>query len=442
MADNPRCALFLNMGGGKSVATLTTVAAADLLDENPVLVLAPRRVAVSTWPEEARKWDHLSHLSVSTAVGTAAERKAALMRDADVYTANYDTLPQLVDFYGNAWPFRTVVADECTRLKNFRLSQGGKRTAALAKVAHVHVKRWINLTGTPASNGYKDLWGPTWFLDRGHRLGRSYDSYMARWFRQLPGENRRGVELMPYSENEINERIKDICITIDPRDYGLDLAEPINTTVEVELPPKARAHYREMEKHFFTELGEHEIEAVHAGAKSQKLLQFTAGAVYTNAERTAWEVVHNEKIEALASIVEEANGAPILVAYQHRSDLPRLLKAFPGSRELDNRKATEDAWNRGEIPMLLAHPQSAGHGLNLQHGGNIIVYFSLNWSLENHEQILERLGPLRQMQSGYDRPVYQYFIVAKNTIDEDVLERHASKRSVQDILLEAMKRRK
>jgi SNF2 family DNA or RNA helicase len=429
------------MGGGKSVTTLTTVAAADLLDEAPVMVLAPRRVALGTWPDEARKWDHLKHLEISAAIGTVEQRKRALHKSAMIYTCNYDNLPWLVDFYGKDWPFRTVVADELTRLKNFRLRQGGSRARALGTVAHNNVERFIGLTGTPAANGYKDLWGQIWFLDRGHRLGRSYDSYMARWFRQLPGENRRGVELMPYSENEINERIKDICITIDPRDYGLDLAEPINTTVEVDLPPKARAHYRQMEKHFFTELGEHEIEAVHAGAKSQKLLQFTAGAVYTNPERTAWEVVHDEKIEALRSIVEEANGAPILVAYQHRSDLPRLLKAFPGSCELDNRKATEDAWNRGEIPMLLAHPQSAGHGLNLQHGGNIIVYFSLNWSLENHEQILERLGPLRQMQSGYDRPVYQYFIIAKNTIDEDVLERHASKRSVQSILLEAMKRR-
>lgn len=441
MARHPRCGIFAAMGAGKTSGTLTTVAAADLLDEAPVLVLAPRRVALGTWPDEARKWDHLKHLGISAAIGTAEQRKKALHKSAMVYTCNYDNLPWLVDFYGKDWPFRTVVADELTRLKNFRLRQGGSRARALGTVAHSKVERFIGLTGTPAANGYKDLWGQIWFLDRGHRLGRSYDSYVQRWFRQLPGENRRGIELMPYSENEINARIADICITIDPRDYGLDLAEPINTTVEVELPPKARAHYRQMEKHFFTELGEHEIEAVHAGAKSQKLLQFTAGAVYTNPERTAWEVVHDEKIEALRSIVEEANGAPILVAYQHRSDLPRLLKAFPGSRELDNRKATEDAWNRGEIPMLLAHPQSAGHGLNLQHGGNIIVYFSLNWSLENHEQILERLGPLRQMQSGYDRPVYQYFIIAKNTIDEDVLERHASKRSIQSILLEAMKRR-
>lgn len=442
MAQRQRCAVFAAMGSGKTSGTLTTVAAADLLDEAPVLVLAPKRVAVGTWPDEVRKWDHLKHLDISVAVGTVEQRKAALAKSASVYTCNYDNLPWLVKHCGSAWPFRTVVADELTRLKNFRLRQGGERARALATVAHDKVERFIGLTGTPAANGYKDLWGQLWLVDRGHRLGRTYDAYTQRWFRQLPGAFNRGIELMPHAEAEINARIKDICITIDPRDYGLDLAEPINTVVEVELPARVRAHYREMERHFFTEIGEHEIEAVHAGAKSQKLLQFTAGAVYTDAERTRWEVVHDEKIEALRSIVEEASGAPVLVAYQHRSDLPRLLKAFPGARELDDKKATEDAWNRGEIPMLLAHPQSAGHGLNLQHGGNIIAYFSLNWSLENHQQILERIGPLRQMQSGYDRPVYQYFIIAKNTIDEDVLERHASKRSVQDVLLEAMKRRR
>lgn len=442
MAQRQRCAVFAAMGAGKTSGTLTTVAAADLLDEAPVLVLAPKRVAVGTWPDEVRKWDHLKHMDISVAVGTVEQRKAALRKSASVYTCNYDNLPWLVKHCGSAWPFRTVVADELTRLKNFRLRQGGERARALATVAHDKVERFIGLTGTPAANGYKDLWGQLWFVDRGHRLGRTYDAYTQRWFRQLPGAFNRGIELMPHAEAEINARIKDICITIDPRDYGLDLAEPINTVVEVELPARVRAHYREMERHFFTEIGEHEIEAVHAGAKSQKLLQFTAGAVYTDPERTRWEVVHDEKIEALRSIVEEASGAPVLVAYQHRSDLPRLLKAFPGARELDDKKATEDAWNRGEIPMLLAHPQSAGHGLNLQHGGNIIAYFSLNWSLENHQQILERIGPLRQMQSGYDRPVYQYFIIAKNTIDEDVLERHASKRSIQDVLLEAMKRRR
>lgn len=441
LAEHPRCALYLNMGGGKSATVLTTVAAADLMDESPVLVLAPKRVAKSTWPDEVRKWNHLSHLSVSVAVGTAEERKRALMRDADIYTANYDIVPDLVDFYGDAWPFRTVVADECTRLKSFRLRQGGKRAAALAKIAHTKVSRWINLTGTPAPNGYLDLWGSTWFLDRGHRLGRTFDAYRSRWFKPPLGQFGAWT-LMPHAEAEINARIKDICITIDPRDYGLDLAEPINTVVEVELPARVRAHYKEMERHFFTEIGEHEIEAVHAGAKSQKLLQFTAGAVYTDAERTRWEVVHDEKIEALRSIVEEASGAPVLVSYYFKSDLERLKKAFKDHRDIGTPEGLRSAL-RGEGQVWLGHPMSIGHGVDgLQQHCNIMADFSMGWGLEPHQQILERIGPLRQMQAGLERPVYRYSIIAKNTIDEDVLERHASKRSIQDILLEAMKRRR
>lgn len=442
MAQRQRCAVFAAMGSGKTSGTLTTVAAADLLDEAPVLVLAPKRVAVGTWPDEVRKWDHLKHMDISVAVGTVEQRKAALRKSASVYTCNYDNLPWLVKHCGSAWPFRTVVADELTRLKNFRLRQGGERARALATVAHDKVERFIGLTGTPAANGYKDLWGQLWFVDRGHRLGRTYDAYTQRWFRQLPGAFNRGIELMPHAEAEINARIKDICITIDPRDYGLDLAEPINTVVEVELPARVRAHYKEMERHFFTEIGEHEIEAVHAGAKSQKLLQFTAGAVYTDPERTRWEVVHDEKIEALRSIVEEASGAPVLVSYYFKSDLERLKKAFKDHRDIGTPEGLRSAL-RGEGQVWLGHPMSIGHGVDgLQQHCNIMADFSMGWGLEPHQQILERIGPLRQMQAGLERPVYRYSIIAKNTIDEDVLERHASKRSIQDVLLEAMKRRR
>ena len=442
MAQRQRCAVFAAMGSGKTSGTLTTVAAADLLDEAPVLVLAPKRVAVGTWPDEVRKWDHLKHMDISVAVGTVEQRKAALRKSASVYTCNYDNLPWLVKHCGSAWPFRTVVADELTRLKNFRLRQGGERARALATVAHDKVERFIGLTGTPAANGYKDLWGQIWFCDRGHRLGRTYNAYTQRWFRQLPGAFNRGIELMPHAEAEINARIKDICITIDPRDYGLDLAEPINTVVEVELPARVRAHYKEMERHFFTEIGEHEIEAVHAGAKSQKLLQFTAGAVYTDPERTRWEVVHDEKIEALRSIVEEASGAPVLVSYYFKSDLERLKKAFKDHRDIGTPEGLRSAL-RGEGQVWLGHPMSIGHGVDgLQQHCNIMADFSMGWGLEPHQQILERIGPLRQMQAGLERPVYRYSIIAKNTIDEDVLERHASKRSIQDVLLEAMKRRR
>lgn len=439
MAQHDRCAIFAAMGSGKTSATLTAEQSADLLDRGPVLILAPKRVASYVWSDEFAKWDHLAGLTCSTIVGDADRRRRALKTDAHFYTTNYDNLPWLIDHLGDDWPFKSVVADELTRLKGFRLQQGGKRTRELAKVAFSKIERFIGLTGTPAPNGYKDLWGQMWFVDGGQRLGRSYSAFTERWFRRVGNGFGYGLELMPHSETEINARLADICITIDPRDYGVDIAEPIVTKVEVELPARVRAYYRQMERHFFAEIGEHEIEAAHAGAKSLKLLQLAAGAVYTG-QGEEFEVVHDEKIEALRSIIEEANGMPVLVSYQFKSDLARLLKAFPEGRALDDKKSTENAWNKGEIPLLFAHPASAGHGLSLQHGGNILADFSTGWDMELDDQILERLGPMRQMQSGYDRPVYRYRIVARDTLDEDVLLRHASKRSVQDILLEAMKR--
>lgn len=440
MAQHDRCGVFAAMGSGKTVATLDAEQSADLLDRGPVLILAPKRVAVNTWPDNLERWDHLAGLTCSVIVGSAAERAAALKVDANFYTCNYDNLPWLVERLGRDWPFKSVVADELTRLKGHRLRQGGKRTAALARVAFSHVERFIGLTGTPAPNGYKDLWGQLWFLDKGQRLGRSFDAYIERWFRRTSNGFGFDTELMPGSKEQIDAAIRDICITIDPRDYGLKLDEPIVTKVEIELPSRVRAQYRQMERHFFAEIGAHEIEAAHAGAKSLKLLQFAAGAVYTDL-RGSYEIVHDEKIDALRSIVEEANGMPVLVAYQFQSDLARLLKAFPAGRHLDAKKSTITDWNAGRIPVLFAHAASAGHGLDLQDGGNILAYFNSGWDLELDDQILERLGPLRQMQAGHDRPVYVYRIVAKDTIDEDVLLRHATKRSVQDLLLEAMKRR-
>lgn len=443
-AEHDRCALFASMGSGKTGAVLTSEQSADLLDRGPVLVLAPKRVAKSTWPGEMEKWDHLRGLTMSAIVGTAQQRRDALKAEALFYTCNYDNLPWLVEQVGiDDWPFKTVILDELTRVKNHRIRGGGSRAKALSRVIHGKTERVIGLTGTPAPNGYKDLWGQIWMLDKGERLGRTYEAYIDRWFRRKPNDSGYGssIELMPYSEQEINARIADICRTIDPRDYGVKIDEPIDTRIEIELPFTARRHYREMEKKFFTELAGHEIEAANAGVKSMKLLQFASGAVYTSPGSHDYEVVHDAKIDALGSILEEANGMPVLLAYHFDSDVARIKKAFPFARVLDDRRSTEDDWNEGRIPLLLAHPASAGHGLNLQYGGNIIVYFSHWWDLETHEQILERIGPMRQMQAGLDRPVYRYFIVAKDTVDEDVLLRHASKRSVQSILLEAMKKR-
>lgn len=451
-----RCNVWARMGSGKTGATLVALDALTLTaDPFPALVLAPLRVARSTWPKEVAKWSQTKHLRVAAATESESQRSHLVhARHADIVTINYDKLPWLVEHLGALWPFRTVIADESTRLKSFRLKQGGVRAQALGKVAHKRVRRWVNLTGTPSPNGLRDLWGQQWFIDEGRRLGRSFEAFENRWFAykrasDINAKNKHEVEMvvMPFAQRQIEEALADCTVTIDPRDY-VEMPPLIEQVVEVDMPAGARRHYRELEREMFTVLaGGHEVEAVTAAAKSQKCLQCANGALYLDPSvendedprARAFQVLHDEKIEALRSIVEEAGGMPVLVAYQFKSDLARLLKAFPRGRHLDADPSTEDRWNEGKIPLLFAHPASAGHGLNLQFGGNIIVFFGLWWNLEEHEQIIERVGPTRQMQAGLSRPTYVYRIVTRGTVDELVLRRLETKASVQSLLLEAMK---
>lgn len=433
-----RCAIWAGMGLGKTISTYTALDGLFMAGEDhPVLVLAPLRVAKTTWPEEARKWSHLSNISVMPIVGTEQERRAALKYSASVYTTNFENIEWLVDYYGERWPFRTVVADEATKLKSFRLKQGGRRAGALAKIAHPKVQRFIELTGTPSPNGLQDLWGQMWFIDGGQRLGRTYESFKQRWFQR--SHNGYGVNALPHAQQEIQDKLRDICLTIDAADW-FDLEAPIVNNIFIDLPPRAAALYRDMERKMFMELEGHDVEAFNAASRTIKCLQIANGAAYVD-ESGNWKEVHDEKILALEDIVEEAGGAPILVAYHFKSDLARLQSAFPKGRQLDADPNTIRDWNAGKIPILFAHPASAGHGLNLQDGGNILVYFGHWWNLEERMQILERIGPTRQMQAGYKRPVFIHNIIARGTVDEDVIDRVETKREVQDILLDAMKRR-
>jgi SNF2 family DNA or RNA helicase len=433
-----RCAVWAGMGLGKTISTFTALDGLFMAGEDhPVLVLAPLRVAKTTWPEEARKWAHLSNISVMPIVGDERERRASLKYDASVYTTNYENLEWLVEYYGDRWPFRTVVTDESTKLKSFRLKQGGKRAAALAKIAHPKVKRFIELTGTPSPNGLQDLWGQIWFLDGGQRLGRTFESFKQRWFQK--SFNGYGMTALPFAQEQIQEKLKDICITIDAADW-FELEKPIVNNIYIDLSPKARALYKDMEKKMFMEIEGHDVEAFNAASRTIKCLQIANGAAYVD-DSGNWKEVHDEKILALEDIVEEAGGMPVLVAYHFKSDLARLMKAFPKGRQLDADSNTIKEWNEGKIPVLFAHPASAGHGLNLQDGGNILVYFGHWWNLEERMQILERVGPTRQLQAGYKRPVFVHNIIARDTVDEDVIERVETKREVQDILLDAMKRR-
>ncbi|MCE6007480.1 DEAD/DEAH box helicase [Acinetobacter soli] len=441
--DHPRCAIYSGMGTGKTSATLTALDILNIIEPGATLVIAPLLVANQTWPDEVKKWCHLQDVKIIPIIGKPEQRVRALKTKADIYTVNYENLPWLVSFLGADWFFTKVVADESTKLKGFRVSQGSVRARALGKVAHTKVKRFIELTGTPSPNGIKDLWGQCWFLDRGERLGTSFTAFTNRWFQSVSvGVDRNAIQLVPFehSQKEIQDRLKDICISIEAKDY-FDIKEPITTTLEVELKGKARKLYDDMEKEMFIELSNSvEVEAFNAASKTIKCLQIASGAIYTD-ESGAYQAVHDLKIQALESVIEEAAGMPVLVSYHFKSDLDRLLKAFPQGRHLNKDPQIIRDWNAGKIPVLFAHPASAGHGLNLQDGGNILVFFSHWWDLEQYQQIVERIGPTRQAQAGHDRPVFIYHIVAKDTMDEVVMERRESKREVQDLLMESMKKR-
>lgn len=457
LIDNPRCNLFAGMGTGKTLATLAAIESLLLFGEvTRVLVVAPKRVAQSTWPGEIAQFSNFRHLSVAVAVGNDAVRRAAVESGAQIVCVNYEVLEWLVDTYGPTWPFDMIVLDESTRVRSLRVSlqrsklgkeflrgQGGKRAKALARVAlSEKVKRVVNLSGTPAPNGVQDLWAQVFMLDRGRRLGSSHTAFMSRWFRTVPGTAGSSgygkVEPLPHAAEQIKAAMLDITLAVEAKDH-FDLPPLIENIIKVDLPPTARRQYKEMEKELFTYINEHPLEAMSAGTKSQKLLQIASGAAYTD-DQGNWTLVHDTKIEALQSVIEEAAGAPVLVAYHFKSDLARILKAFPKARQLDAKASTIEQWNRGEIPILVAHPMSAGHGLSLQHGGNIMCYFSTNWSLEADQQFQERLGPTRQAQSGYNRPVFLHRIVAAGTIEEVAVSRLRTKASVQDALMDAMKK--
>lgn len=455
--DNPRCNLFAGMGVGKTPATLAAIDSILMLtDIERVLVVAPKRVAQSTWPGEVLRFTTFSHLSVAVAVGDEKTRSAAVESDAQIVCINYDVLEWLVEKYGANWPFGMIVLDESTRVRSLRVSlqktkagkeflrgQGGKRAKALARVAiSDKVQRVVNLSGTPAPNGVEDLWAQLFMLDRGQRLGTSHTAFTNRWFRAIPGSGGRSgydkIEPMPHAAEQIKAAISDITMAVEAKDH-FDLPPLIENIIRVELPPAARKQYKEMEQELFTYINDHPLEAMSAGTKSQKLLQIASGAAYINDEGD-WTLVHDAKIEALASVIEEAAGMPVLVAYHFKSDLARILKAFPKARKLDAKPETIEQWNRGEIPILVCHPLSAGHGLSLQHGGNIVCFFSTNWSLEADQQFQERNGPTRQAQSGYNRPVFLHRIVAAGTVEEVAVKRLATKASVQESLMEAMKK--
>lgn len=455
-----RGGLWAGMGIGKTSAALVALDWLRILGDidvrNPTLVVGPMRVARDTWPDEIRKWDQFRNFRIVPLTGTPDERVKKLRIPADIYTVSYELTPWLVEQYLAKWPYRQVIADESDRLKGFRekskhgtkleskkAGRSGKRAHELARIAHNLTDRWMNLTGTPAPAGLKDLWGQTWYLDRGARLGTTFGAFKQRWFRKR-WDSDYGIEPMLYADREIHGLLRDIYLTVDPKDY-FDLQEPIYHRIEVDLPPAARKLYEQARREMYIGLEElrHQpggINIVNAGVLSQKCLQLANGAVYT--QRPEFVKVHDAKLEALDSIVHEASGAPIMVAYNFQSDKVRILRAFPQAVDISTPTGLND-FKTGKRTIGVAHPKSMGHGIDgLQYVCNIMVYFGHDWKTGERMQILERIGAMRQFQAGLERPVWVYDIVARGTEDENVMRVHHENKTVQDVLLEAMNRRK
>ena len=415
------------MGLGKTVSTLTAIS--DLRDSfavSKVLVIAPLRVANSVWGREAKGWAHTKHLKVALCTGNERTRRAALHKRADIYAINRENVKWLVDLYGDKWPFDYVVIDESSSFKSAK----SQRFKALKKVLH-NTQYITLLTGTPAPNGLMDLWPQCYLVDYGQALGRTMTGFRNRFFEQ---SGYGGYTFAPRdgSDKKIQGLIKPFTLSMTADDY-LELPERIDLVEHCELPPAAMKNYLAFEKELLIEIDDDLIEATSAAVLANKLLQWCNGAMYTD-EYKNWVELHKVKLDALADIVEDNAGETVLVAYNYKTDLERLTKRFPNAVVLDKNPDTITRWNNGEIPMLLAHPASAGHGLNLQRGGALAVWFGLNWSLELYQQFNARLH-----RQGQGKPVRIIHIVAKGCMDERVMSVLEAKDLTQSALISALK---
>ena len=434
-----RCALWAVPGMGKTSMILTVLEILKLSGSKffPALVIAPKAVCDLTWPAEREKWVDFQDLTLVNIRGDAEQRGRALHTKADIYCINFENVEWLVNVCGDAWPFRIVVVDEATKLKSYRTKQGGKRAAALARVAR-NTGRFIELTGTPSPNGLKDLWGQLWFLDHGSRLGASYSAFLQRWF--VVEAYTRQVVPRAGAESEIQQLISDCTLAFRAEDW-FDIQAPHVSRREVRLPDEAAKLYRQMERDFFIKIRElegegrdAEVTAKIAMTLSTKLLQIASGRVLDD-EKTARHV-HDAKLDDLESLINELGGENVIVVYQFVHEAKMIQERFPQAQVFKGKKQETD-WNAGSIPLLLLQPQSGGHGINLQHGGRAMVFYSPTWNLEYRAQVIDRIGPVRQLQSGYKRAVLVYDLVAINTLDTEVLDRVAGKKSVMDTLMAA-----
>ena len=425
---HPISAILLSMGLGKSVITLTALydLCLDSFLIRRVLVIAPLRVCISTWPAEIRKWDHLEGLTYSLAIGTEAERKAALMQSADIHIINRENVQWLIEESGLPFDYDMVVIDELSSFKSYQ----AKRFKSLMKVRPL-VKRIVGLTGTPSSNGLMDLWAEFRLLDMGKRLGRFITHYRDEFFQP---DKRNGMQVFSYkpkpgAEDEIYRRISDITISMKSTDY-LKMPECVMNEVQVTLSDKEREAYDTLRRDLVLTLKDEEIDAANAAALSGKLCQMANGAIYGEDKRAIH--LHDQKLDALEDLIEGANGKPVLVAYWYKHDLDRIQKRF-AVREIKTSRDIDD-WNAGTIPVGLIHPASAGHGLNLQAGGATLIWFGLTWSLELYQQTNARLW-----RQGQRETVVIHHIITRGTIDEQIMRALKRKEGTQSALIEALK---
>lgn len=431
-------ALFLEMGLGKTVSTLTAIKMLiwDYVEISTVLVIAPKTVAENVWDAEIDKWEHLKNLRISKVIGSERHRRIALQQEADIYIISRDNVSWLCGLYGGSMlPFDMLVIDELSSFKNSQ----SKRFKAL-KLAQPSFYRVVGLTGTPAPNSLIDLWSQLYLLDRGERLGKFISHYRQTYFN--PG-NRNGAIIYSYrlkkqAQEAIYKKIGDICMSMKAKDY-LDLPDRIDKVIRLSMPKEVEKEYFEFERQSVLELidydGEAFITAANAAALTNKLLQYANGAVYD--EMKNYHEVHKLKIDAIKDLIEEANGRPVLIAWTYRSDMYRLKEALKKykPRELKTDKDIKE-WNAGKIQVMMLHPASGGHGLNLQYGGNIIVWFGQTWSLELEQQLNARLH-----RQGQQNIVTINKLVLKGSIDEDVIKAQERKKDGQEALMQAVKAR-
>lgn len=435
--SHPFCGVFLDMGLGKTISTLTAIEELkyDYCEIDTVLVIAPKRVAETVWEEEAKKWDHTKHLTFSKIIGTERQRLAALKVKADVHIISRDNIAWLCSLYAAKLPYDMLVIDE---LSSFKAHQT-QRFKSL-RLARPWFKRVVGLTGTPAPNGLINLWSQMYLIDRGERLEKTITAYRSRYFR--PGASNGYVvysyNLLSDSERLIQERIKDICISMRAEDY-LEMPERIDNFVRVTMPDKLMDAYKKFEQENVITLaneieeGTTTVNAVNAAALSNKLLQFANGAMYDENKNVV--PIHDLKLEALKEIIEAADGKPVLVAWTYQFDRDRIKNYFRSMapRELKTAEDIND-WNAGKVQLMLAHPASAGHGINLQAGGNIIVWYGLTWSLELYQQFNARL-----YRQGQKQRTIIHHIVNTGTHDEDVVRALKSKDKTQNNLMNSIK---